>query len=72
MTEIELQIKNPAQNLDGDFKLRVPQSATVGDVKAQLESEYPSRPERGSITVLPCFFMGCLVNLLSKGAPRAE
>ena len=48
---IELQIKNPSQNLAGDFKLRVPQSSSVGDVKAKLEAEYPSKPDKGSITV---------------------
>lgn len=50
MSELELQIKNPSKNAD-DFRVVVPATATVGDVKAKLQAEYPGNPDRSTITV---------------------
>ena len=53
MAELQLQIKNPSQNMgNGDFVLSVPASATVGDVKARLSASYPGSPAPASITII--------------------
>lgn len=49
MADIQLQIKNPSKN--ADFQLSVPASATVGDVKARLQSVYPGAPDPSTLTV---------------------
>jgi hypothetical protein len=51
MGDIEFMVKCPSKPALGDFKLRVPANATVGDVKRRLQESYPGAPEPSSITV---------------------
>jgi hypothetical protein len=55
-TDIEFNVKCPSRPALGDFKLLVPTSATVGEVKRRLSQNYPGNPEPATITVrvLPC------------------
>jgi hypothetical protein len=50
---IDFSVKCPSRPALGDFKLRVPASATVGEVKHRLQQSYPGNPEPASITVSP-------------------
>ena len=49
--DIEFVVKNPSRPQQEDFRLSVPASGTVRDVKLQLQRAYPGNPEPSSITV---------------------
>lgn len=48
---IEFLVKNPSRPTQPDFRLAVPSSATVGDVKRRLQATYPGSPDPAAVTV---------------------
>ncbi len=49
--DIEFVVKNPSRPAEDAFKLRVPASGTVRDVKLKLQESYPGTPHPSTITV---------------------
>lgn len=49
--EVEFSVKTPSRPQQGDFRLRLPLSATVRDVKLRLQQDYPGNPAPEAVTV---------------------
>ena len=49
--DLVLSIKNPGRPTAEDFRLTLPPSATVRELKAALQERYPGNPAPGTVTV---------------------
>ncbi|KAK9830271.1 hypothetical protein WJX72_010725 [[Myrmecia] bisecta] len=50
--EVEINIKNPARSSAPEFKVKVPVSATVADLKARLQRDYTGNPHPSLQTII--------------------